>query len=415
MSSDNPSALIIGCGVIGTACAHYLVEAGFRVTMIDAQGFGQGCSQANCGLICPSHVLPLAEPGAVWRALFGMLQPNAPLRIKLRLDPQLAAWFLRFAWRCNRRDMLEAGRHRQALLQSSLHLYGELREEVPLDCQWRQRGLLFAYQSEAELERYAETDQLLREYFDEPASRHDGGAVRQIEPALKPGLAGGWYYESDAHLRPEQLLASWRRGLEGRGVKIRENCELRDFAERSGRANSAVTSEGDLAADVFVVATGAWTPQLHRPLGCRVPIQPGKGYSITTSSPKPSPTVPLIFPECKVAVTPFEADFRLGSTMEFAGYDTSLNPQRLELLRRGAERFLEAPYGDEERDRWYGWRPMTFDGLPIIDRSPRFDNVWIAAGHNMLGLSMAPATGKLVAELVTGSPPHVTPEPFRLR
>jgi len=325
------------------------------------------------------------------------------------------AWFLRFALRCNQKDMLEAGRHRQALLRSSLHLYEQLRESVPLDCQWQQRGLLFAYRSEAAWDAYADTDRLLRDHFDEPARRLDGAALRQFEPALRDGLAGGWYYEEDAHLRPEELLSCWRRALEARGVQIHENCELRDFADHSGRARSAVTSRGDLHADVFVMATGAWTPRLHRQLGWRVPIQPGKGYSLTTSVPQPSPTVPLIFPDCKVAVTPFRHDYRLGSTMEFAGYDTSLNPRRLALLRRGAERFLQAPYGEEERDRWFGWRPMTFDGLPIIDRCPRFENVWIAAGHNMLGLSMAPATGKLVAELVTGRPPHLDPTPFHRR
>ncbi len=156
-----------------------------------------------------------------------------------------------------------------------------------------------------------------------------------------------------------------------------------------------------------MVATGAWTPLLNGPLGCRVPIQPGKGYSITMPRPAHCPTYPLIFEEHRVAVTPMKSGYRLGSTMEFAGYDAKLNPRRLGLLREAAVHYLHEPYCEPIEEEWYGWRPMTPDSVPIIDRAPALANVLIAAGHNMLGLSMAPATGRLVAELLSGTTPHV--------
>ncbi len=149
---------------------------------------------------------------------------------------------------------------------------------------------------------------------------------------------------------------------------------------------------------MFIVAAGAWTPLLNEHLGCRVPIQPGKGYSLTMPRPAVCPKIPLIFPETRVAVTPFQSGYRLGSTMEFAGYDESIRPERLQLLKDGATGYLREPYCEPVLEEWFGWRPMTYDSLPIIDRSPKYENVMIAAGHNMLGLSMAPATGKLVAE-----------------
>jgi D-amino-acid dehydrogenase len=153
---------------------------------------------------------------------------------------------------------------------------------------------------------------------------------------------------------------------------------------------------------------------LNLKLGCRVPIQPGKGYSMTMPRPTVCPTFPLIFPETRVAVTPFQSGYRLGSTMEFAGYDDSLRPARLQLLRDGSRDYLKEPYCDPVLEEWFGWRPMTYDSLPIIDRTPSYENVFIAAGHNMLGLSMATATGKLVSELAGGAQPHVDPTPYRV-
>ena len=131
--------------------------------------------------------------------------------------------------------------------------------------------------------------------------------------------------------------------------------------------------------------------------------------------PRPAvcPTYPLIFEEHRVAVTPFASGYRLGSTMEFAGYDESLNRSRLSILTDAAKLYLRDPLAEPVQEEWWGWRPMTFDGLPIIDRSPAMANVMIAAGHNMLGLSMAPGTGKLVAEMLGGGGRRTsTPRPY---
>jgi D-amino-acid dehydrogenase len=407
-------ALVIGGGVIGAACAHYLSQAGWRVTIVDRAGFGQGCSHGNCGFVCPSHVLPLAQPGALGPAFKALLARNSAFSIKPRLDAALWSWLFRFARRCNQRDMLNAGRAIQALLNSSRTLYDELMRTEALDCEWETRGLLFVFRTPAAMEHYAETDHLLHATFGVSAKRYDDDALTELEPALLPGLAGGWHYERDAHLRPDRLMASWGRLLAARGVALQEKCEVRGFRKDGNGARAALTSSGEMAADVFVVAAGALTPLLARELGCRIPIQPGKGYSITMPRPARCPRIPLIFEEHRVAVTPMQTGYRLGSTMEFAGYDTTLNRRRLDLLRDGASHYLREPAAEPVVEEWYGWRPMTFDGMPIIDRSPAFGNVLIAAGHNMLGLSMAPATGKLVAEIVAGSQPHIDPSPYAL-
>ncbi len=406
--------MVVGSGVIGTACAYYLLRSGWKVTMIDRGALAGGSSHANCGFVCPSHVLPLAEPGMVGEALRSLLRRNSPFAIKPRLDPALWAWLLRFARRCNEHDMIEAGRGIQPLLLSSLDLYRQVVRDEALDCEFTERGMLFAYRRKEALEAYAATDLLMSETFQCPARRLDPDELVSLEPALKPGLAGGWYYHDDAHLRPDKLMSSWLQVIERGGAATRAHCALTGFQGRNGRATSARTEQEELAADVFIIAAGAWTPMINEQLGCRIPIQPGKGYSLTMPRPSVCPQIPLIFPETRVAVTPFQSGYRLGSTMEFAGYDVSIRPARLQLLRDGAVPYLREPYCEPVEEEWYGWRPMTYDSVPIIDRSPRYENVFIAAGHNMLGLSMAPATGKLVSELVSGTAPHVDPKPYRV-
>lgn len=414
MSAVGRRVVVVGGGVIGTACAHFLSEAGWRVTILDRGAFGAGASHGNCGLVCPSHVLPLAEPGAVAATVKALLRPNSPFSIRLRLDPALLGWMLRFARRCNTRDMRQAAQGIQPLLTHSLRLYEQLFEQETLDCEWERRGLLYAYRSAAALEGYAATEALLRESFGLPGERLGPTELQQREPALQPTLAGGWYYEEDAHLRPDRLMSSWRQLLESRGVAICEHTPFVDFMPREGPVRGIVTAQGELPADACVVAAGALTPMLSGQLGVRVPIQPGKGYSLTMTRPGCCPTIPLIFPETRVAVTPFASGFRLGSTMEFAGYDARVDPRRIQLLRDGASPFLREPFGVEVEEEWAGWRPMTYDSLPIIDRTPSRANVVIAAGHNMLGLSMAPATGRLVADLLTDRKPAIDPHPYRV-
>jgi D-amino-acid dehydrogenase len=407
-------AIVVGGGVIGAACAHYLALAGWQVTIVEQGEFGQGCSHGNCGFICPSHVLPLAGPGAVRQALKALFQRNSPFKIRLRFDVGLWGWLVRFARRCNAAAMMEAGHALQALLGSARTLYDELIAGEGLDCEWQPLGILFVMRTPEGMEHYAATERLLRDAFGTAATRYDGAALTELEPALKPGLAGGFHYGCDAHLRPDKLMTSWKRALEARGVTVREHCAMTGIVGASGKAQALATTQGELPADAVAVAAGALTPLLQEHLGCRIPIQPGKGYSITMPRPAKCPRLPLIFEEHRVAVTPMQSGYRLGSTMEFAGYDRTLNRARLELLKEGARHYLLEPCCEPVEEEWFGWRPMTYDGMPIIDRSPLWGNVLIAAGHNMIGMATAPATGKLVAELLTGNPPHIDPRPYTL-
>jgi D-amino-acid dehydrogenase len=410
--SDPRHVVVVGAGIIGTACAYYLCRAGWRVTILDRGRFGMGCSHANCGLVCPSHVLPLAGPGVPRMAFKSLFARNSAFKIKFRLSRSLWGWLYHFWRRCNRRDMLESAKAIQALLNSSRRLYDELMKEEHLDCEWETKGVLFPFRSPAALAHHAESVRLLREEFGLESRYYSGSALTELEPALQPGLVGGWLYPGDAHLRPDRLMDSWKKVLETRGVAVREECSVSAIHRENGRARAVLSNQGELPADAFVIAAGALTPLLQRELGCKIPIQPGKGYSITMPRPVICPTYPLIFEEHRVAVTPMKSGYRLGSTMEFAGYDARLKPKRLRLLRDGASHYLREPYTEPVQEEWFGWRPMTYDSVPIIGPTPALANVLIAAGHNMLGLAMAPATGKLVAELLGGERAHIDPQPY---
>ena len=413
--------VVIGGGVIGAACAHYLNQSGWQVTILEQKEFGSGAAHGNCGYVCPSHILPLPGPGVIRKTLKAMFTPDSPFSIKPRFDLSLWSFLFQFARHCTQKDMLKAGVTLQKMLNSSQLLYEELFSTEPIDAEWQKSGILYPFLRQEGMEHFAENNTLLREHFGHGADRYEGDEVSRLEPALKSGLAGGWYFPDDAHLRPDKLMSSWKTLLESRGVAIREWHEFQGFSQGnqngtgSGRIACAKTSKGDFEADEFVMATGAWTPLLNQSLGCKVPIQPGKGYSLTMARPARCPAIPLIFEEHRVAVTPWPSGYRLGSIMEFAGYDESIKPERIAMLRAGARHYLYEPTAEPVVEEWYGWRPMTPDSLPIIDRSPRHENVYIAAGHNMIGVSMATATGKLISEMLNGKPTHVPIEPMSVK
>ncbi len=407
-----PSAIVVGAGIVGIACAHYLKQAGLRVTVIDKGTVAGACSHANCGYICPSHVPPLTEPGAIRDALKSLFNPRSPFRVKPSLNPALLSWMWQFARRCNHGQMLAAGEHLQSILDASMAEYRRLIAQESLTCEWREDGLLYVFRSPAAMDAFADLDRLLTEHFGVSARRIAGQALHDFDAGLKQGLAGAFHYPGDTSVRPDLLNRAWADRLRAGGVRFIEQTELHDVARLDGRIDRLETSQGPLLADTYVFAMGAWSGHWSKRLDCRIPVQPGKGYSVTVARPADGPRFPMLFPEHKVGISPFEHGLRLGSMMEFAGYDATIPPRRIQQLRDSARPYLVAAVDGPPLETWYGWRPMTWDSLPIIGRTPRLKNAYLATGHNMLGLSLAPATGRLVAELVTGSPPHIPSEPF---
>lgn len=409
---DN-DVVVVGAGAIGLACALALLAAGRQVQVIDAGRVGGGSSHGNCGTITPSHAPPLAAPGTVLRALKWMLHPDAPLYVAPRPDPTLWRWLMRFALRCNVRDWRRSARGKAALLNDSRIRLAQWIADYQLDCDFVETGEDYVFRSQQALDAEQIEIPLLRE-LGVSVEQIDGRRYEAEDPALKPGVAGAVRFGGDAALRPDRYVAELARAVRDAGGVISEHCALQALAADAA-GQQLHTSAGMLRAREVVIAAGAWSPRLAAAL--RLPwlrhvIQPGKGYSITYDRPSLVPKRPLVLRERSVCVSSWPDGYRLGSTMEFSGFDDSLNQRRLAALERGAAEYLWQPVGPVVRERWYGWRPMSLDDMPLIGPVPGRRRLWLATGHGMMGIGMSSGTGQLLADLISGRAPAIDPAPY---
>ncbi len=414
MSDTRPDVLVVGGGVIGCFAARHLAARGCAVTLIERDRVGSGASLGNCGYVCPSHVHPLCGPGAVLSGLRTMATFGGALSIPPRWDPPLWRWLARFARHCNERDFWHASIARHALLAASRDEYQQIADQDGRRIGWSDRGLLTVYRSRRDFEAFEATAEQLRERFGVRVDGFPGDELCRLAPELRTGLAGGWHFPADAHLSPGRLLQLLRASLIDAGVIIREHSQVAELRLEAGRVIAVRIQPGDwIEAEQVVIAAGAETAHFAKPLGCDLPIIPGKGFSVTFENTDSMPNLPMIFEDDHVAITHFGDSFRVGSTMQLTGFSRSVPESRIRLLKRAAERHLRAPLPAGTEHAWAGWRPMVPDGLPLIGRTPVAANCFIAGGNGMIGIATAPATGRLVAELVTGDQPHLDPSPYR--
>ncbi len=408
--------VIIGGGVIGVCAAYYLSECGREVTLIEQGDIADGCSYGNSGLIVPSHSTPLAQPGALASGLKWLLNPESPFYIKPRFDFELARWLLTFTANCT-----EAHVHRALPTLRDLHLasavlYKDLAELF--DFGYRPNGLILAFRTKAALEKgLTEAELLNKEGL--AAKPLDPQEMHEMEPSLRPDLAGGVYFSTDAHLNPTSFVRGLATWLEEQGrVAIQRNTKVTGLVVSRGRIVRVETTDGSFQPSEVVIAAGSWSPSLMQELNLYLPIQPAKGYSITVKRPRHYPRLGLLLDEASVAVTPMISPqgevLRFGGTLELAGMDFSINQRRVDAIRRATRDYLLGMDDLETTEVWRGLRPCTPDGLPVIARPKTYDNLTVAAGHAMVGMSLGPITGKLVSQMVCKEKTAVDVEPLRL-
>lgn len=414
MDRNKFDVVIVGGGVIGLFCAYYLNLQGKSVLVLEKGEIMKSCSYGNCGLISPSHAFPLNSPQLLLKAAKWVFQKDSPFYVRPQWDKEFLSWMFDFAkisLTKNQRVKSMHGRH--GLLTSSRDLYGELLADSNWNCNWSPSGIHFVFHKRKCFEEYAKKDDILK-ILGVAAQPLISSELHDMEPSLTEYAYGSWYYPMDASLNPGELLMELSTKLRERGVQIIENSPVEGWLESNGGLFGVQLADSEYLADNVVLATGSVSPKMVENLKLTLPVIPGKGYSITMKSPNVQPKCPIIFDEHKVVATPWKDSYRLGGTMEFSGHDSSFNPHRIENLKTVASKYLKEPYSQEHVSNWFGWRPMTPDGLPIIDRSPRHSNLFLACGHNMLGLSMAPATGKMISELIDGQVCHIDPQPYSL-
>jgi D-amino-acid dehydrogenase len=407
---------IIGGGIIGLSTAYYLSKAGgFEVTIFDSTDLSDGCSYGNAGMIVPSHIIPLAQPGMIAQGMKWMLDSKSPFYVQPRLNLDLMKWGWQFYKNANQKHVDACMPALKDLSLFSKSLYQELHQAGG-DFFYEEKGLLMLYQTDKVGEDMIHEGEVAKKIGLEVdfLSKEE---VRKLETGTPTNVIGAVHYKSDAHLYPQKLMAYLKSELQKSNVVIKANTKVNDFILENKKIRTVVTDKGEFSTDEVVLCTGSWSPSVAKKLDLSISLLPGKGYSFTFNDKIEKPIIPSILCEGKVAVTPMDNTIRFGGTMEITHTgDTKINPNRIQGIVNTINSFyptmqIEAP---KTENIWYGFRPCTPSGMPIIARDKKWQNLVIAAGHGMMGLSLAPATGKLVSEIMADQKLSVSTKMFQV-
>ena len=394
---------IIGGGVIGLCSAYYLQKEGHDITVIDRGDITDGCSFGNMGYMSPSHFIPLASPGIIAEGLKHMLSSSSPFYIKPRLNADLIRWAWHFWKSSNARTVEKNAPHLNNILQLSRHLINDMRNDIGDVFAMEEKGcfMLCKHQKTLEHEFHTADD---AEKFGLKVERLSAAQVQQMEPDVEMNIAGAVLFKDDCHFHPGKMMHALKNYLENKGVHFQLNSTVTGFEKTNSNISGVITDKEKINCDMIVLATGSWLPILAKSLGIKLLLQPGKGYSYTYPYVEKNIHYPAILVDGRCAITPWGNQLRIGGTMELSGINNKVLVKRMEGIYNSAKEFypglkIDLPPADKI---WNGLRPVTPDGLPYIGKVRGINNVVIAGGHAMLGISQATGTGKLVSEMVGG-------------
>ena len=392
---------IIGGGIIGLCSAYYLQKEGYEITIIDRGDISDGCSFGNMGYMSPSHFVPLASPGIISQGLKWMLNSTSPFYIKPRLNLDLMQWGWHF-WKSSTAKTVEKNApHLNNILQLSRHLMNEMRTEIGDNFAMEEKGCLMMCKQQKTLDHeFHLADDA--EKFGLKVERLNKEAVQQLEPDVELDVAGAVLCKDDCHFNPGKMMLALKNYLVKQGVHFQLNTTVTGFERSNKNISTIITDKGTFAAAQIVIATGSWLPVITKMMGIKLLLQPGKGYSYTYDHVEKNIKYPAILVDGRCAITLWGHQLRIGGTMELSGINNKVMISRMQGIYNSAKDFypglkIDFPPTDKI---WNGLRPVTPDGLPYIGRVSNIDNVIIAGGHAMLGISEGTGTGKIVSELI---------------
>ena len=404
--------VIVGGGIIGLSTAYYLQKEGHKVTIIDKSNFSGGASYVNAGYITPSHIIPLAAPGIITKGLKWMLDATSPFYVKPRLDIDFLKWGWAFKKSANKKKVEHSIPIIKDINVFSRELYQEMKNSGDFDFHYEHKGLLMAYKDEKVGEEEWKVGQEAME-LGLKVEHFSAKQVDDLQPKANLDVKGGVYFHSDAHMTPGDFMKDMLTYLKSSGVEIIAEEEVKDITLTKDTISKVITDKREVEADEVIMATGSWTPSLSKKLGIKMLLQAGKGYRINVAR-ETNITLPTILCEAKVAVTPMNGFTRFAGTMEIGGINHAINPVRVHAIATAGENYFKGLTisKEEKADAKCGLRPLTPDGLPYIGRSVKCKNLTIATGHAMMGWSMGPATGKLIAEIISEQKPSMDLTPY---
>ena len=408
--------LIIGGGIMGLSSAYYLQKNGYEVTVLDKGDISDNCSFGNAGMIVPSHFVPLAAPGMISQGIRWMFNSKSPFYVRPSLNVNLISWGLKFMKHATNKHVEAAAEPLRDLSLLSKKLYEDLAKEQDFDFELTNNGILAFYKTEKAGEEEAHLAKKAIELGLDMAIL-SAEECRALQPKLNLDVLGAVHYRCDAHLYPTKLMNALLSHLEKNNVKIIRNKEVDKIESSGSRITKVFTGDTSWEADQYVIATGSWSPAIAKMVNLNISLMPGKGYSFMEKEPENRLTIPALLCEARVAITPMNGSIRYGGTMELDKINSRVNMTRVKGIVESVPKYFPDlhPQLPEEKNVWYGFRPSSPDGLPYIGRSAEKENLIIATGHGMMGLSLGPATGLLVSQIVAEQRTELKMEPYAIR
>jgi len=389
------SVVVVGGGLIGLCCAHFLRQQGVEVTIVEAGTVGGGASRGNLGEIVPGMVAPLSTPGILHESALSVFKSDSALFLHPQITYELARFLVRFVRSTRKTTFARSTAHLQELARETFALFDQL-EQTGVHLDGNAEGFLYTFQTLAAAQKSLEAQRAMTGV---QADILTGDEVRSLEPNLSGKVAAGYLLEDQWSIDPGAFVDRLSERLRADSVTIVETARTTSVQadQRSVRVH---TSAGTFEADTCVIAAGVWSREVCRSLGVDLDIVAGKGYSFNVDLPHPQKRT-IQFTDVHVVSTPMGDQVRIAGTMELDRRTDYYNSRRVESIISAATPYLSGVDWSTIRNEWVGARPMTGDGMPIIGSLPHQPRVFVAAGHNMHGLTLAPATGQLVARLVT--------------
>ena len=407
-------AIIVGGGIVGLSSALYLKQSGWDVTVIDMTDMGNNCSYGNAGYICPSHFIPLATPGIVKQGIKWMWNSKSPFYVKPRLHGPLIDWGLKFMKAATPEKVEAAAIPLMDAGILSKKCYEEWRAIPEFSFFYEHKGLLELFQTEEKAHHAEHTVQKAKELGLTDTGMLSQAEVRAMEPNISPNVLGALIFRCDAHCYPNDVMGNLLGYLPKIGVTMVPNQAVTGFVKKGRKITGVQTAKGLYEADAVVLSAGSWSREIASMTNLHIPLMPGRGYSLTLDGEKYKVNYPAILMEARLAVTPMDGRTRFGGTMEITPTNTPPRMNRVEGIIEGVKKFYPSfniPLPKPE-DVWYGYRPCSADGLPYIGRATHMDNLVIATGHAMVGMSLGAGTGKLVSEILNEQPTSMDIKPF---
>jgi D-amino-acid dehydrogenase len=406
--------VVVGGGIAGLCCAYYLRRRGVDVTIVerDRVGARTASSWGNGGWIAPAQAGPLPAPGLSIYGLRALLQADSALYIRPGYLPRLMPWLVRFWTYCNQRDHDRGTAALADLGQRCFELVdGMVEDGIEFDL-WKLGMVCATGEAEAARSVLRSLEPMRSHGYELPDEVLDEQEIHELEPALNERVAAGFHLPAQWHVKADSLVRGLGTKVRTMGVEVVEDAEVTGFTRNGSLVEAVSTRGGSVSGDSFVLAAGSWTAPVAARLGVRIPMEPGKGYSFLVK-PKVVPRHGVLFADIHAGATPLGDRVRIGGTMEFSGYSTALDERRIANLFRHASEYVDLDTPGYE-EPWAGLRPMTVDGLPILDWAQPYRNAFVATGYSMLGMTLSQPAGEAMADMVlTGTRPTVF-EPFRI-